>query len=395
MKNQPLRPVWVLPVIVFSQFAGTSLWFAGNAIAGDLQSEFSLGDGAVEDLTSAVQLGFITGTLVFAFLSLADRYSPSKVFFYSTLLGAIVNLGVYFIANGFIGLISFRFLTGFFLAGVYPVGMKISADWYEKGLGNALGLLVGALVIGTAFPHLLKNLTRNLPWETLIFATSGLAAFGGALIYFFVPDGPFRKPMSHFEFNGILRVFKDKAFRSAAFGYFGHMWELYSFWAFIPIMLTIYRTYHESAAFDISLWSFLIIAIGGIGCTVGGKLSLSISSSKVAFYALLISGVCCMLSPFAFYLNSTLFLVFLLIWGLAVVTDSPQFSAVVARTAPQKMKGTALTIVNSIGFAVTIVSLQFLKQMAPWFHDKSIFIWLAVGPVAGCLSILPLIKKGL
>ena len=393
LKNQSSRPAWILPVIIFSQFAGTSLWFAGNAVIEDLQKAFSLGDGAIEDLTSAVQLGFIFGTLVFAILSLADRYSPSKVFFYSAILGGLANLGVFFLASGLTGLMLFRFLTGFFLAGIYPVGMKISADWYEKGLGNALGLLVGALVIGTSFPHLLKNITNNLPWEILIFATSGLAAFGGVLIYLFVPDGPYRKPMSNFALKSVFRVFKNKAFRSAAFGYFGHMWELYSFWAFIPLILTIYQKHNQDTVFDVSLWSFLIIAIGGAGCAMGGKLSLSTSSSKIAFYALLTSGVSCLLSPFMFYLESLWFLAFLLIWGLAVVTDSPQFSTLVAQTAPPKMKGTALTIVNSIGFAITIVSLQFVKQIGPWFHERTVFIWLAIGPVIGCLSILPLLKK--
>ena len=395
LKNQPFRrPSWVLPVIVFSQFAGTSLWFAGNAVINDLREEFQLGYGAIEDLTSAVQLGFILGTLVFAVLSLADRFSPSKVFFYSALLGALANSGVFFLAEGITGLLLFRFLTGFFLAGIYPVGMKISADWYEKGLGNALGLLVGALVIGTSFPHLLKNMTNNLSWEILIFTTSGLALFGGILIYILVPDGPYRKPMSDFELKGIFSVFKDRNFRSAAFGYFGHMWELYGFWALVPLILANYQKYNQGIQLNISLWSFLIIAIGGLGCVIGGKLSLNAGSSKVAFYALLISGISCLLSPFMFYLDSFWFLVFLLVWGLAVVTDSPQFSTLVAQTAPQQLKGTALTIVNSIGFAITIVSLQFLKQAGSWFHEKYVFAWLAVGPVLGCLSILQMLKKG-
>lgn len=394
LENQLSRPAWVLPVIIFSQFAGTSLWFAGNAVIKDLKNGFSLGNSAVEDLTSAVQLGFILGTLVFAVLSLADRYPPSKVFFYSSLLGALANVAIIFLAGGFTGLMLFRFLTGFFLAGIYPVGMKISADWYEKGLGNALGLLVGALVLGTSFPHLLKTLsTAGLPWKTLIVATSVLAAFGGVLVYLLIPDGPYRKPMSRFELSGVFKVFKDSAFRSSAIGYFGHMWELYSFWAFIPLILTIYQKNNDGITFNIPLWSFLIIAIGGVGCAIGGKLSLRAGSSKIAFYALLLSGLSCLVSPIMFYLDSPWFLAFLLLWGLAVVTDSPQFSTLVAQTAPQKMKGTALTIVNSIGFAITIVSLQFLKQIATWFHETNMFIWLAIGPAVGCLSILQLFKK--
>ncbi len=395
MKTHPPRPARILPIIIFSQFAGTSLWFAGNAVIKDLQDEFSLGGHAVEDLTSAVQLGFISGTLVFAALALADRFSPSKVFLYAAFLGALSNLGVYFLANGFAGLVLFRFLTGFFLAGIYPVGMKIAADWYEKGLGDALGFLVGALVIGTSFPHLLKNFTHDLDWKLLIFATSGLAAFGGILIYAFVPNGPFRKPMSHFEWRRVYRVFENRSFRSAAFGYFGHMWELYSFWAMVPWILAFYNETHADAEFEISFWSFIIIAIGGLGCVIGGKLSLRAGSSKIAFYALLISGLCCLLSTMAFDLHNFWFLTFLLIWGLAVVADSPQFSTLVAQTAPSELKGTALTIVNSIGFAISIVSLQFLKQVGFWFHEKFMFMWLALGPALGCLALVRLLKKGL
>src|SRR5436190_15607355 len=186
----PARPRHILPVIVVSQFAGTSLWFAGNAVIGDLQAKWGLAEDAVGHAVSAVQLGFILGTLVFAFLSIADRYSPRRVFFVCSLLGAAANAGIHLASPGLDALLVSRFLTGFFLAGIYPVGMRIAAGWYKSGLGHAIGLLVGALVLGTAFPHLLKAAGQRLPWEEITFAVSGIAAAGGVLMLCFVPNGP-------------------------------------------------------------------------------------------------------------------------------------------------------------------------------------------------------------
>lgn len=181
----------ILPVIVLSQFCCTSLWFAGNGVMPDLVSTFGLNESAIGHLTSAVQFGFIVGTLVFAILSIADWFSPSKVFFSCALLGALFNLGIIWDENGLASILSFRFFTGFFLAGIYPVGMKIAADYYEKGLGKSLGFLVGALVVGTAFPHLLKEMTHTLSWKTVLVATSILAVLGGTLMVILVPNGPF------------------------------------------------------------------------------------------------------------------------------------------------------------------------------------------------------------
>jgi MFS family permease len=181
----------ILPVIVISQFCCTSLWFAGNGVINDLVINFELNDSALGHLTSAVQFGFIIGTLVFAILTIADRFSPSKVFFISAILGSLFNLGVITEANNLTSLLLLRFFTGFFLAGIYPVGMKIAADYYEKGLGKSLGFLVGALVLGTALPHLLKEMTATFAWESVLMATSYLAMFGGVLMVILVPDRHF------------------------------------------------------------------------------------------------------------------------------------------------------------------------------------------------------------
>ena len=240
MTDQQKIPNYILPIIVFAQFAGTSLWFAGNAVVADLQQMLQLETDVTGDITAAVQFGFIVGTLVFAFLSIADRFPPNKVFLLSAILGAAFNLAVPFLATDLISLLSFRFATGFFLAGIYPVGMKIAADWYNKGLGKALGYLVGALVLGTAFPHLLKAIGQSLAWKTIIFGTSGLAVFGALLLFLFVPNGPYRKAGAKFEWNVIPKIFGFSQFRAAAFGYFGHMWELYTFWAFTPLITVSY-----------------------------------------------------------------------------------------------------------------------------------------------------------
>ena len=274
----------ILPLIVFSQFCCTSLWFAGNAVMPELYLNFNLNEEALGHLTSAVQFGFILGTLIFAFLSLADRFSPSKLFFISAVFGAIFNLGIILENNNLNTLLLLRFLTGFSLAGIYPVGMKLAADYYDKGLGKSLGYLVGALVLGTAFPHFLKTFTgtENLPWRWVIVATSLFAFLGGLLIFFFVPNGPFRKAKGKFNFNAVFRVFSNKKLRSAAFGYFGHMWELYTFWAFVPIILAAYKRSFPTSDFDVSFWSFIIIGIGGVSCVLGGYISEVLGVKKTS-----------------------------------------------------------------------------------------------------------------
>ena len=385
-------PNYILPVIVFAQFAGTSLWFAGNAIIGDLQQDLHLNDNATSNITAAVQFGFIFGTFVFAFLSIADRFSPRKVFLCSALLGAFFNLSIYFLANDLTSLLALRFATGFFLAGIYPVGMKIASDWYARGLGKALGYLVGALVLGTAFPHLIKALGQSLSWEVILWITSGVAVFGGLLLFFLVPDGPNRKAGARFEWNAIPKIFSFPEFRAAAFGYFGHMWELYTFWAFTPLIISTFNNLNQTD-FNISLLAFLTIASGCLGCIIGGYIALKTGSSKVAFGMLGISGICCLLSPLLFQLPPFLFVILLLIWGFTIVGDSPQFSTIVAQTAPKLYIGTALTIVNCIGFALTIFSIQLLSYLKEWFAVTDIFVVLTFGPVIGLFAIRKLIKK--
>lgn len=379
---------FVLPVIVISQFCCTSLWFASNGVINDLVMDFNLDDHALGHLTSAVQFGFIMGTLIFAVLAIADRFAPSKVFMVSAVLGAVFNWGTIWEANQLTSLLTLRFLTGFFLAGIYPVGMKIAADHFEKGLGKSLGFLVGALVIGTAFPHLLKDMTGTYPWKTVLMATSVLAVLGGLLMVFLVPDGPYRKAAVRTPLTACFGVFKDRYFRAAAFGYFGHMWELYAFWAFVPVMLQKYGEAHAGATFPIPLLSFLIIGVGGVACVLGGYISQVVGTQRTAGWALFLSGLCCLASPWVFTSGSqSLFIAFLLFWGMVVVADSPLFSTLVAQRAPARLQGTALTIVNCLGFALTIGSIQTITAIRTHTDTNFLFVVLALGPVLGLLAL--------
>jgi len=380
---------WILPVIIFSQFAGGSLWFASNAVLSDLQRQWNLGDASLSHMTSFVQFGFIVGTLLFAFFTIADRYSPRKVFFACSILGAIANLGLYLLADGLTTLLIFRFMTGFFLAGIYPVGMKIAAGWYRQGLGLALGWLVGALVVGTAFPHLIKSLNRNLPWETVILSVSLISAAGGCLMWFLVPDGPYLVKGTRFNSKAVAIIFRSRDLRSASFGYFGHMWELYTVWAFIPLLLSQYAQ-SSSQALNVSRWSFIVIAAGCLGCIVGGLISKKFGSATVAFFQLLSSGICCLLTPLMFHAPPPVFLGFLIFWGIVVVGDSPQFSALTAQTAPRDLVGSALTIVTSIGFFITIISIQFTNFLAGWLNIQIVLLFLVGGPIVGLIYLWPL-----
>ncbi|NER15479.1 MFS transporter [Leptobacterium flavescens] len=382
------RPLYILPAIIIAQFFCTSLWFAGNAVISNLIVDYQLSEKDLGHIISAVQFGFISGTLSYALLNLADRFPPSRVFFLSAVFGALANFLIVIEGQSLTTILSLRFLTGFFLAGIYPVGMKIAADYYEKGLGKALGFLVGALVLGTAFPHLLKSIGGNLPWRMVIKGTSLLCLSGGFIILGLVPDGPYRKAGKKLDLSAIYRIFKNPPFKKAAFGYFGHMWELYAFWVFVPVILTNYLKIHPEINLNIPLWSFLIIAIGGLACVIGGYISEKKGVKKTAATALLLSGICCLMSPLLLEQASLwLLIIFLLFWGMVVIADSPLFSTLVAQSASPEIKGTALTIVNCIGFSITIVSIQLLNSLINETNAHYIFVILFIGPLFGLLSL--------
>ncbi len=378
----------ILPLIVIAQFFCSSSWFAVNAVIENIITKIGASPAFLANATIAIQLGFIAGTLVFAVFSVADRFSPSTVFFVSAVFVCLFNLFLILPIIGKMGVLCSRVAVGFFLAGIYPVGMKIAADYFDKGLGKSLGFLVGALVLGTSFPHFIKSFTFATYWQYVIYGTSFLTILGGTALVVFVPDGPFKKSMQKIKLRSLFDGFINKNFKAAAFGYFGHMWELYTFWAFVPIILKNHLLYNQTKGTNIALFSFIIIATGGIACAMSGYLSRYFSEKKIATFSLLLSCLCCLLSPFLLYTTSTTFtIIFLIFWGMVVITDSPLFSTLVARFAPPESKGTALTLVSCIGFAITIISIKSISFMGELIDVRYIYVLLSIGPIWGLLHL--------
>lgn len=382
----------VLPIVVLAQFCCASIWFASNGVINDLVSHFQLSQNALSYLTSSVQFGFLVGTLVFAIFMLADRFSPSKLFFISALIGGTLNLSMLIPQHQLISLISVRFLIGISLAGIYPIGIKIVADYYKKGLGKSLGYLVGALVLGTALPHLLKSFNNVINWQIVIISISILSFIGGSIVYMFVPDGPYQEKTTAFNIKNSLVVFKNNNASKGAWGYFGHMWELYAFWTFIPLALSNYISYHElKTDISVSLWTFFIIASGAISTVIGGYISIKKGSKNIANIFLFSSFICCLLSPVVFiYASLPLFIIFLFIWSLLVIPDSPLFSTIVAQNVSPNQKGTAITIVNCIGFGITILSILLINYLTNIIPSPYLLLTLILGPMVG---LFVLIKK--
>jgi predicted MFS family arabinose efflux permease len=377
--NRPSGSV-VFILIVVAQFCGTSLWFAANAILPPLQALHHWPSSAVGSLTLAVQLGFIAGTFCFSLLGLADRFDGSRIFLASCVLGAGANLLMLVEPESLHLCLVSRGLTGFFLAGIYPVGMKIASDWKQEGLGLWLGALVGALVLGTAFPHILAYLPGFREPEAILMGVSVAALTGGLLVFLMIPEGPYKKSGNRFSFRSVQEVVCTLALRSPALGYFGHMWELYAFWALTPMAIQLYNSHHQTSLSQ--GWSFVIIGVGMIGCVAGGVISTRSGSFRVARFALIASGLCCLTSPWAFELPSYLFLMFMIFWGIMAAADSPQFSTLVARFASPHVRGTAITLVTCIGFSITLVSIQLLVHYAEDLGTL-IFLLLMPGPVSG------------
>jgi MFS family permease len=387
MANAATRP---LAIIVVAQFLGTSLWFSANAAFDDLARAWGLGAPDVGALTIAVQLGFIAGTMTFALSGLADRFPASRVFAVCAVAGALVNAAFAFVASGLGEAMAFRFLTGFALAGIYPLGMKLVVSWEPKRAGEALAWLVGMLTFGTALPHAIRAAGAGWPWQAVASASSVLAIVAG-LAVLALGDGPSlpRGPRAGMKWGAVLVVARIREFRASALAYFGHMWELYAFWTVLPFLVAL--TLRGASVAAIAGWSFGVIAAGGFGCIAGGFLSRRHGSARVAAVALAGSATCAALFPFV--VGSTgVALVVLAAWGVAVVADSPQYSALSARACPADLVGGALSIQNSIGFAITIASINLATH---WLDAWGAAVaWLLVpGPVLGLLALAPLLRR--
>ena len=381
-------PRHVLPVIVLAQFAGTSLWFAINAVMPDLQRQMGWAASDVGRLTSALQLGFIAGTLVFAVLTIADRYSSRRVFLMCALAGALCTLGALLQVESFSALLFWRACTGFFLAGIYPVGMKIAAQWFPKGLGVALGWLVGALVLGSASAHGIRALTTDLPWSTVMLSVAGLAALGGLMLYVCVPE-PLQKPSQakQLQWRALAVVWTDRRVRSSVLGYFGHMWELYTLWVLVPLILA---TRFEGT--QLSLAAFAVIGVGALGCILGGLLAQRLGSAWVATLQLTLSGLCCVLAPWLLDAPVEWMMFWLMVWGVTAAGDSPQFSTLTASNAPPQAVGSVLTLTNSIGFGISIVSIELFTSLSSSVALSALLPWLSIGPLLGIWAMRSLLK---
>jgi MFS family permease len=378
------------PVLIISvaQLLGTSLWFSANSVAGSLSKAWGLNAAGIGWLTGAVQLGFICGTLAVSLRGHADRYRASHVFAVSALAGALLNAAFALLSTGIASALVFRFLVGVTLAGIYPLGMKLIVGWAPKRAGLGLSMLVAMLTLGTGLPHALRLIGADLPWQTTILASSVLAVVSAVLVYG-LGDGPnamapVRATTHAYESpSSIFSAFRIPKFRASAFGYFGHMWELYTFWTMVPIFVVRTGLGKHAALGGISGVSFIIIGVGAIGCVVGGYLSQTIGSAVVARGALLISGLCCL--AFALVgseLSGPAALTLFMIWGASVIADSPHFSALSAAACPPELVGSALAIQNSIGFAVTIVSIALITGL--FDHIGVNVAWLLLlGPVLG------------
>ena len=382
-------PRRVLPVIVLAQLAGTSPWFAVNAVMPELQRDFGWAAADVGTLTSAVQLGFIAGTLVFALLAIADRYSPLRVFLLCSLASAACTLAGAASAGSFHTLLLWRTLTGFFLAGIYPVGMKIASLWFPQGLGAALGWLIGALVLGSASAHAVRAAGAAWPWTGVFVTVAAAAALGGLLLFLAVPERP-RAPGrgSGLQWRALASIWTDRKVRASVFGYFGHMWELYTMWVLVPAILAT-----RLAGAALSWAAFAVLGAGAIGCIGGGGLARRIGSARVAAWQLSASGICCLLAPWLMHAGDALFAAWLLLWGITVAGDSPQFSALTASNAPPQAVGSVLTLVNSIGFGISILSIQGFVTLAQHQPLDTLLPWLGLGPLLGVWALAPLWRR--
>ena len=381
-------PRHVLPVIVLAQLLGTSLWFAVNAVMPDLQRELGWSTAAVGTLTSALQFGFILGTLVFALLAIADRFRPRAVFLVCALAGAACTVGAWAMVRDQSALMLWRFATGFFLAGIYPVGMKIAAQWYTRGLGAALGFLIGALVLGSASPHALRALGDALPWPTLMLGVAALAAAGGLLLFVATPDPPGAAArVTSLQWRALATVWTDARVRSSVLGYFGHMWELYTMWVLVPLILA---TRLEGTA--LSWTAFAVLGAGALGCAGGGWVAQRWGSARVAGSQLATSGLCCLAAPLMLGAPDALFYGWLVLWGITVAGDSPQFSTLTARNAPPQAVGSVLTLTNSIGFAISIASILLFVGLSTRVPMGALVPWLALGPALGLWALWPLVQ---
>ena len=381
----------MLALLAVAELMGMCVWFAATAVGPELQGRWGLSAGQTGWLTSSVQLGFVAGTLLAAVLNLADLVPSRALFAGAALAGSLTN-GLLLWAGDYSSALALRFATGFCLAGVYPPALKMAATWFQSGRGLATGTVVGALTIGKALPYLVEALggARVTP---VVVATSGAALMAAALVWIGYVDGPFRFPRRPFSLRLVAEVVREPRVRLATAGYLGHMWELYSLWSWIAAFLGASAASREArglAAPDthtLSLLTFWTIAIGAVGCIWGGRIADRIGRERLVIRALTVSGTCAVLSSAAYGRSFWVLVPLALVWGVAVIADSAQFSALVTETAPPHAVGTALTLQTSLGFLLTMVTIQMVPPIVARVGWQFAFPALALGPALGIVAI--------
>ena len=373
-----------LALLATAELLAMSVWFAGTAVAPALRTRLSLSGSESAWLTSTVQLGFVVGTLVAALLNLPDILPLRWYVAGSAVLAALAN-AMLIPADSFAAAIASRAVTGMALAGVYPPAMKMAATWFRAERGLAIGAIVGALTIGKAMPYLLEG-GGHLPVVAVVAVPSLAALVAAAMIALWFRDGPHAFPARPFSWGLLGSVVRDPLLRRVTGGYLGHMWELYAFWTWIPIFLAASLAARR-AGYGPGVWPFACVAIGAVGCLWGGRAADRIGRGPVVRTSLVVSGACCALSALAFGGPSWLLLGICVVWGIAVVADSAQFSALVTEHAPPHAVGTALTFQTSLGFLLTVASIQLVPIIAAAATWRWAMVVLTLGPVAGLWSV--------
>jgi MFS family permease len=377
----------MLLLVAAGQFFGLTLWFSATAAAPALAREFAITGAGVAWLTMAVQAGFVAGTLMSALFNLPDVLNARRLFAAGCLAGAVANAAIT-LAGTPVVIIALRFATGVALACVYPPGLKIAAGWFVDRRGTALGIVVGALTVGSAFPHLLAWATDGVSWRTLMICSSLLATVGAAIVAVAVKDGPYVSASAPFDPQAVSIVLRNREVRLATLGYLGHMWELYAMWTWIPAFAAAsILASGGNPGRQGSLIAFVTIASGAVGCVLAGVGADAMGKARVAGGAMIVSGTCAILAGLTFGGPFALLLALAVVWGFSVVADSAQFSALVAQFSPRTHVGTALTLQTCAGFLLTMISMRLLPAVAAAAGWKWAFLLLVPGPFLGALAM--------